>query len=324
MRFFWNAEISWKGVLTHYLIWTSPQSCPDISLNPEVYHNQTKQTDFTNLIIRAKRSVSLFPYHLHGSITVETAFALPVFLVFCIQIMSLISLIQLHSALEASLHQEAAKASLQAYAYDRAGVDIGSGAGGIVNETLLKGRVMNRTGREYLDHSMVKGGSKGIHILFTGEDDRQDVIDVILFYQVRPMVDILGFCEFTMANRCRMKAWTGYQPDTGSEEGADTEELVYITETGTVYHKSKNCSHLSLSIRSVETDSLYVLRNEDGGKYYACERCGRGTGAIVFLTDQGNRYHTSLYCSGLKRTVYTVTVSQAGGRGPCRRCSATG
>ena len=46
MRFFWNAEISWKGVLTHYLIWTSPQSCPDISLNPEVYHNQTKQTDF--------------------------------------------------------------------------------------------------------------------------------------------------------------------------------------------------------------------------------------------------------------------------------------
>ena len=34
-----------------------------------------------------------------------------------------------------------------------------------------------------------------------------------------------------------------------------------------------------------------------------------GVQARLFLTDQGNRYHTSLYCSGLKRTVYTVTVS---------------
>lgn len=321
MRFFWKAEISRKGVLTHYLIWTGPQSCPDISLNPEVYNKQAKQTDFTNLIIRTKRSVSLFPY-VQGSITVETAFALPFFLVFCIQLMSLISLIQLHSALEASLHQEVARASLQAYAYDRAGVDITSGVGNIVEETLLKGRVISRTGKEYLDHSMIKGGSGGIHILYTGADERQDVIDVILFYQVRPVVDILGFTEFTMANRCCMKAWTGYRPDTG-EEGESAEELVYITETGTVYHKSKNCTHLSLSIRSVETDSLYALRNEGGGKYYACEHCGKGAGTIVFLTDQGNRYHTSLYCSGLKRTVYTVTVSQAGGRGPCRRCSVT-
>ncbi|MSR92821.1 hypothetical protein FYJ34_00650 [Clostridiaceae bacterium 68-1-5] len=32
----------------------------------------------------------------------------------------------------------------------------------------------------------------------------------------------------------------------------DGEEVVYVTETGLVYHKDPNCTHLDLSIRQVE------------------------------------------------------------------------
>lgn len=325
MRFFWNMKIIWKGVLTTYLYWTSPQSCPTISLNSKInrYQNQKKQANITRLIIQSKRNVSLFsPFR--GSITVETAFALPLFLFFCIQLISLIHLIQMHSALEASLHQEVAQASLEAYAFEQMGLDIGSGMGKIVEGTVLKQKVIAGVGKEYLDRSMIEGGSDGIRVLYTENTGGQDTVDVILSYRVKPMVDILGFSGFTMANRCRMKTWTGYGIDAGGNLKEDTEEMVYIAETGSVYHKSKNCTHLMLSVRPVETDSLAVLRNQGGGRYYPCEHCGKGAGGIVFLTDQGDRYHTSLSCSGLKRTVYTIPISQVGGRGACSRCAAFG
>ena len=40
----------------------------------------------------------------------------------------------------------------------------------------------------------------------------------------------------------------------------------------------------------------------------------------IYITSQGNRYHTQLNCSGLKRTIYTVPLSQTGGRGRCSKC----
>lgn len=225
--------------------------------------------------------------------------------------------------MEAALHQEVAQAAVQTYAADKLGIDLRV-AGGLLENGHVRTRVIERAGREYLDRSMIDGGSNGIHILLTGEEDEQDTVDVILFYRVKPSWNLLGFQGFTMANRCRMKAWTGYRIEEDSLAGEGTEELVYITETGSVYHKSRNCSHLALSTRAVATDSLSVLRNEDGGKYYPCEHCGEGNGSVVFLTDQGNRYHRSLDCSGLKRTIYTVPISETGGRGACSRCSGTG
>ncbi len=323
MRFFWCTKISRKGVLNH-LFWTYPRFRPKISPDSDYKISiwNTKQVNQTSLNICPKRNVSSFS-SLQGSITAETAFALPLFLFFCIQIISLISLFQLHSTLEAALHQETAKVSLYAYACDRAGIDIQSGMGEIVTDAVLKRNVIQRAGRDYLDRSMIKGGSSGIRVGYKTAPDTQDTVDITLSYRVTPVVDLLGFSGFTMGNRCRMKAWTGYRTQYVPAD-TESEELVYITETGTVYHKSRNCSHLMLSVRPVETDALGVIRNDAGGKYYACEHCGKGDGSIVFITEQGNRYHGSLHCSGLKRTVYTIPVSETGGRGPCSRCSVMG
>ena len=103
---------------------------------------------------------------------------------------------------------------------------------------------------------------------------------------------------------------------------ADGKKLVYVTDTGVVYHKNPHCTHLDLSIHAAASSELNSLRNESGGKYHACEKCVHGSsmGGSVYITDQGDRYHNSLTCSGLKRTVYTARISEVPGKRACSKC----
>ena len=111
---------------------------------------------------------------------------------------------------------------------------------------------------------------------------------------------------------------------TGSTLAADASEdpIVYYTETGTVYHTTQSCHYLSLSVRMCSASEVEEKRNKSGSRYTACELCaaeGSGSG-IVYITDYGTAYHTSIECSGLKRTIYTVKLSEVGDRKACSKC----
>lgn len=320
MHSFWNVIKSVKGVLAKFYIWTGPRLCPKVLQNPEknMYcykkHAKVPMNKFC-----AKRNVSPFSSFC-GSITAEAALVLPLFLFFCMQIISFICLFGLHSTIAMSLHQEVSALALQSYAYEALGADMDSVLTDVLGEAAVKHRVIERIGRDYLDASMIDGGSGGIWVVFGQKENTQDVVDVTLSYRVKPLFGILGFSGFSMANRCSMKAWTGYKQAPYAADETVMEEYVYLAENGEVYHKSRQCTHLALSVCEVESKSLDVLRNADGGKYYACERCGKEKQKTVFVTEEGNRYHTSLMCSGLKRTIYVIRLSEAGGKRACSRC----
>ena len=150
---------------------------------------------------------------------------------------------------------------------------------------------------------------------------KEEMIELVHLQSAEPLFPMIAFKSTKLLNYCTMRAWTGYDV----EKLQDTEEkvsMVYITETGTVYHKSRGCTYLNLTIQFISYLQLSSRRNEYGEKYEKCEICGSsGSGQLVYVTNQGNRFHSKLSCSGLKRTIECVPITEVGGRAACSRCS---
>ena len=106
------------------------------------------------------------------------------------------------------------------------------------------------------------------------------------------------------------------------EESPEDDRIVYITEEKVVYHQSLDCPSLNLVITSCLFSDVSQKRNTAGGKYYPCEKCAKGARPdTVFIAKIGDRYHYRRDCSGLKRTITQITLSEARKtRRVCKRC----
>ena len=260
-----------------------------------------------------------------GSVTVEAALALPIALFFLLNLISVISIFRVHSAVEAALHQVGSKMAVYAYAAetitDTEGIGMSPLMSVALSETYVKESVMNYLGEAYLEASPIKNGKQGISFVLSKLMEEDDVIDLIAVYEVEPAFGMIGFQSFRVVNRCRVRAWTGYDNKHVEVSSEDGEEIVYITENGTVYHRDRSCTHLQLSIQAVEYERIAVMRNVYGSKYKQCERCKLVTDGSVYITKQGDCYHSDAGCSGLKRTVIAILFREIGGKKPCLRCA---
>lgn len=97
-----------------------------------------------------------------------------------------------------------------------------------------------------------------------------------------------------------------------SEQGED--EMVYVTKTGSVYHRSIACNHLKLSLRVVSIKELEEKRSFDGSIYYPCEKCcgGKNLSAKqnVVICNYGNRYHVEKSCQKISRSIREIPISK--------------
>ena len=190
-----------------------------------------------------------------------------------------------------------------------------------MTQMLMPSRIENdlvyAVGEERLGRSIVRGGSSGIDCSRSKMSARTGISKLTAEYQVVIPVPLFGIAPVKCSETMKIKAWSGYEREGWMDTGNDT---VYVTETGLVYHKDYHCSHLDLSIRMTHLELVEGLRNENGGKYYPCEHCVKGNGGNIYITNSGDRYHSSLSCSGLKRTIYAIPISEAAGKGACSRC----
>ncbi|SCP96361.1 TadE/TadG family type IV pilus assembly protein [Anaerobium acetethylicum] len=261
-----------------------------------------------------------------GSLTVEAACALPLFLFAMFTIMYFMEIMRLQTDIGSVLCQTGREMAEYGYAVEHAaglGTEQGKAGGiaaSVMGDIYVKNRIVSELGKDYLNSSCIVGGSSGISLarsVFMGESDE---IDLIAEYEIRLPFFSFGVPGIPVVQRARVRAWTGYEG--GSGNAGSREEIVYITRTGTVYHRNPACTHLKLSIRQVPESGIADMRNADGSRYLSCEICKKKVRipGMVYITDQGDCYHLSLDCSGLKRGIIAIPISEVGGRRPCSRC----
>ena len=240
-----------------------------------------------------------------GSVTVEAAMAVPLFF------LAIVSLLYL---METMAIQASVRCGLQAGG-KRAADEASSTA--VIMPYRIESDVVNSIGQDRLERSIISGGSGGIHCDKSRMSPRTGIGELVASYEIRVPLPIFGISPAKHEEKLRIKAWTGYEKQGF---GRDDDDTVYVTETGLVYHRDYHCTHLELSIHMVLQSEIESLRNEGGGKYHPCQHCMKGAGGGVYITDTGDRYHSSLSCSGLKRTIYAVPLSEVAGKGACSRC----
>jgi hypothetical protein len=292
---------------------------------------------------------TLLPLPLQAVMTVEAALVLPLFLFFMSNVLFIFDMIRLQSGMTAALHEAGKQMAEYSYFYRYAlsdlmniqageadyegetGADLGTVGNAalsfVLSQTYVRSQVNSMLGTGYLDHTCLEGGSGGISylrssILLGEPGSGSDIVDLVADYRVRPLFRMFGLKDFSMQSRFYAHAWVGYGVgEITDEEEKEKEETVYITETGTVYHKDRGCTYLNPSVRSVNVSELAGMRNKGGGRYYPCEICDPQSAGTVVITSDGNRYHSSAACPGLKRTIYAVPLSSVEGEMPaCSKC----
>ena len=177
--------------------------------------------------------------------------------------------------------------------------------------------------KEYLEGrvsaEIIKGGADGISFLGTVWNEETSVLTLRASFQVTLPPGLAWFHPIRVTQERTVRGFTGFSGREGTEE-TEGSEIVYVTDHGTVYHRDLSCRYLKLSVQQAELDQVDSMRNEDGAKYYPCERCWKEGASVVFLTESGDRYHQSLNCSSLVRGIHAVRIWETGGRPPCSVC----
>ncbi len=195
-------------------------------------------------------------------------------------------------------------------------------------EELLASQMRGRVGTEqWLSH--IKNGAQGFSFVGSQVYENGMEIRILVKYSFSFANPVLSVGTVPVVQQVIARGFSGSARKkterTSSEQQEDDDTKVYVTETGSVFHRSRECSYLKLSIQMITLDAVEAERNSSGGKYYPCELCGGADdGNRCYITDYGVRYHASLSCPGLLRTISVITEEEAVSRGlrPCSKCGA--
>ena len=157
--------------------------------------------------------------------------------------------------------------------------------------------------------AVLKDGADGLSLLGSSWAPEKSLITLESSGQAVFPPGISWFHPVRIRQKRVVRGWTGFGGRERSSN-SEKEEVVYVTDYGTVYHRELSCRYLKLPIRQSGLSEVADLRNESGGKYYPCEKCWKEGADPVFLTDDGTRYHQSLNCSAMVRGIHTIPRSE--------------
>lgn len=265
----------------------------------------------------------------HGSVSVEAALALSIFIFAIVCMMIPFQMMERQRQVQAAL--ESVNEKLCQYAYLEYCLTHGeelpkeegdwkedlllglvNGAAGIGGQALAK-RMFSQEGMEkmsFLSSSFLQDG---------------EMVDFHLDYKMRMPFSVLGLNSLAFSSGSVRRAWIGRDgQEREGDKTADSEEdeVVYIGKSSTRYHKSRDCHYLANRLQSVDFQAVSDARNQSGGKYYPCAVCGSKAkeGSSVYIMKSGSRYHSNASCSAISAYVQAVKLSEVEHLGGCSYC----
>ena len=277
---------------------------------PTIIKKRTKKQKINNTLqVQGNRQVKKKNKRIYlsilqnnrGIMTVEMVVAFPLFLFAFLGILFLFQILMLDEELHKGMIECARQVAKEEYPQKTA--------------VLAKKYWENYVDTEYIDKSWVKNGIRGIS--FLGSYYNKKTGEVILKVQYQMQLKVPNFYSMVYKGKYEIhqRVFRGYQLELEGEG----EEWVYITENQSVYHISRQCSYLQLKIHHTNQVQQYLSGQTS---YDPCEFCMKNKKnlSILYITDQGKKYHSTLNCSGLKRTVSRIKKSKVAGLSQCSRC----
>lgn len=294
MPFFWHIDIQNKSI--------SKNNKPSLRDQNPVLFILIKNV---NLLIYLKKRVSsfIFSSDVKAGMTLEAALVIPFFLFAMINVISVMDIMRIKSCVDMAVAESGNEIAIECY---------GEYLNDLISSIYIKGKV-NQFLKENLsdsDYERVKGS-----IVVTKVSIMDEKLSFRVSYKIKPLVDMTGLITVKLYADYYGHSWLGY-----IEQG-EIEQMVFLSNTASVYHVDKQCKYLNVTIMKVPYESLGVYRNNSRKKYKQCNFCNvKKVEEYVFITPEGDGYHTTKNCIGLTRSIYTVPISQVEGKRQCVGC----
>ena len=246
-----------------------------------------------------------------GSVTVEAALVFPIFFFTIWMIWQLFMALLVQMRVTLMVAKTQGEMSVAGYAMRERGEEDGN-EDGLLWTTLLYINLLSGT----------ENMCDGLTVSFKNAEESVYIIEVTASIPVAsPFSRKFGI---PVKQSYKVRANTGVWDENAfapKEEKKKNGENVYVTENGTVYHRSRACSHLAVKAEAVPASEVGERRNRDGKKYTECSYC-RDTARrdTVYITAYGTKYHYSTDCRSLTRVVKEVPLEEVKDMKPCSTC----
>ncbi len=275
---------------------------------------------------------------LPASATLEAALVFPIVLYALCAVMYLMQIVGIQVHIQEALYNEARLLAKYSYAADcvQKGLAVGETVtadddmSGLLSNGMSIGTAyglfLQQVGSDYAGKAHIVGGNGGYVFLESSLGGHD--IELVVTYVVENPFDIFGIGKSKYTQKAYAKSWVGDDGSSqgGASDGGDNSSnagaYVYVAGDSQVYHDTSACTYLTPSVSTVGAGQVAASRNSQGGKYYPCEYCtGSGSGcSVYYITNYGDRYHSTSECSRLKRSYTLVPRESAGGLRQCTRC----
>lgn len=298
--------------------------------NSSKYNSPTYYDIFVSILRKVKRT--FLSISLSGSITVEAAIVVPLFVFSMISIIYFFNVIYIQTTMQIQLENTARLISASTCVTTSADINLNDDENSLLEKVVIdaagiiavNGLFVTENIREFADNTLIVDGADGLSFLGSDVTNTDYPLDLILTYKLRMPFIPEDIFTLHMRHRCYFKAFNGKELDNNLPLG---DFFVYIAKNGEVFHKNKFCSYL---------ERFTFLKNETELKseypyIKLCTFCKQNTNlfskpqlngiSYVYVTAEHDAYHYSETCPSLQRYLTMMDYEDAKDiYSPCSRC----